>query len=346
MEIIKLHNDFRLNGISFSSIESLINYTLKNEIASHPFLIELFNDKSFIEVKTSGSTGKPKNIQLLKNHLVNSAIATGNYFNLKENTSALLCLSPNYIAGKMMLVRSIVLGWHLTIIEPKSNPLNGNEFYDFTAMVPLQVQSSLTNLHKIKQLIIGGGAVSDELQSKLQNLKTKIYATYGMTETVTHIAIKKLNHCKIESNFEVLSNIKISTDSRDCLVINAPKITNQTIITNDIVELISDNSFKWLGRFDNVINTGGIKVIPEEVEKKIAKIITTDFFISSIKDEKLGEKIILIVEGDEIQHSKLNIQNFKISKFKKPKEIYFIPEFVRTSTNKINRKSTLKLLHF
>ena len=137
MEIIKLHKDFRLNGIVFSNIKSLIDYTLENEILSHYFLIELFNDNTFIEVKTSGSTGKPKNIQLFKKHLVNSAIATGNYFNLQETTSALLCLSPNYIAGKMMLVRAIILGWHLTIIEPTSNPLNGNKKYDFTAMVPL-----------------------------------------------------------------------------------------------------------------------------------------------------------------------------------------------------------------
>lgn len=343
----KFHKDFKLNGIKFSSIRSLLLYVKENERESHVFLKYWFNNEDFVIVQTSGSTGKPKQIKLLKKYMINSAIATGNYFNLKENTTALLCLSPNYIAGKMMLVRALVLGWDLTVILPTSNPLSENEqTYDFAAMVPMQVHHSLDDLHKVKQLIVGGGIVSKSLLAKLQSLKTKIFATYGMTETVTHIAIKKLNNCVVEgSNFETLPNVNISLDNRNCLVIDAPEISNQQIITNDLVDIVSKNSFKWLGRFDNIINSGGVKIIPEQVEEKLTKIIQQPFFITSLKDEVLGEKLILVIEGKIIQHIETNIKNLiSLSKFEIPKEIFFIDKFLRTKTEKIDRSRTLNFL--
>ena len=159
------------------------------------FLNPILINHDFIIVNTSGSTGKPAQIKLKKEHMINSALATGSYFKLPENTTALLCLSPNYIAGKMMLVRALTLGWQLDIVEPSLNPLDKlQKHYDFCAMVPLQVQNSLSELHFIKKLIVGGGAVSTELIKNLQDITTEVFATYGMTETITHIAVKKLNH--------------------------------------------------------------------------------------------------------------------------------------------------------
>ena len=340
------HKNFRLNGKIFTSVAALLSYTKKQEIENYNFLQNWFNNDDFVIVKTSGSTGKPKPIKILKKHMINSAKATGAFFNLKENTTALLCLSPNYIAGKMMLVRALVLGWNIDIVAPKSNPLEGNKKqYDFTAMVPLQVQASLNELSNVTTLIVGGGAVINKLLNNIKSLKTKVYATYGMTETVTHIAIKKLNHCKENQNFIVLPNIKISKDHRDCLVIDAPKISNEIVVTNDIVEILNAQSFKWLGRFDTIINSGGIKIIPEQIEQKLTKIIDQPFFITAEKDEVLGEKLILIIEGKSIENLKNKIKDSGLlTKYELPKTIYFIDEFVRTLTSKIDRKNTLKLI--
>ncbi|MCF6349631.1 MAG: AMP-binding protein [Flavobacteriaceae bacterium] len=342
-----LHKNFKINSKSFNTVASLLFYIKENEVASYPFLEQWFTTKNYITVQTSGSTGKPKQLKILKKHMVNSAIATGNYFGLDKKTTALLCLSPNYIAGKMMLVRALVLGWQLDIVAPKSNPLDKKkEHYDFCAMVPMQVLASLNDLYKIKQLIVGGGAVSNNVLEKLQTLKTKVFATYGMTETVTHIAIKKLNHCDLKkSNFEILLDIKISKDKRGCLVIDAPKITSEQVITNDLVVLVGQKSFKWLGRFDHIINSGGIKILPEQVEEQLSKIMNIQFFIASEKDEVLGEKVVLIVEGIEIENLKSKIENLKsLSRFKKPKNIYYVNKFIRTSTAKIDRNKNIELL--
>ena len=370
------HKDFRLQGKAFNSVNELLLFskTISFEVAQ--FLENWFNEKFFIEVKTSGSTGTPKIIQLQKMHMINSAKATGEFFNLFENTTALLCMSVTFIAGKMMLVRALTLGWQLDIIEPTSSPLNNiSKDYDFSAMVPLQVSNSLKNIHKIKKLIVGGGVVSNDLLLKIQSLKTEIFATYGMTETVTHIAIKKLNNfqnfnsfgveksknmipsqaendvksCHAEhvsvSHYITLPNIKISTDSRGCLVIDAPKICDKKVITNDLVELISETEFKWLGRYDSIINSGGIKLIPEQIEEKLSKIISERFFITGILDAFLGEKLVLIIEGaSNLNLAKKVKQLSSLSKFEKPKEIYFISKFIETPTQKVNRKETLKLL--
>ena len=351
------HLKFRLQGNSFISVEELLLFSKSISIEVYEFLENWFDQSAIIEVKTSGSTGIPKLIQLQKKHMINSAIATGEFFNLYENTSVLLCMPVNFIAGKMMLVRALTLGWQLDIVEPSSTPLKKLEKnYDFSAMVPLQVANSLQEIHTIKKLIIGGGVVSNELISKFQYLKTELFATYGMTETVTHIAIKKLNHFGSvissgveKSNYKTLPNIKISTDVRGCLVIEAPKISDEIIITNDLVELVSETEFKWLGRYDSIINSGGIKLIPEQIEENLSEIIKERFFVIGIPDAVLGEKLILIIENEAIYISKEelnnNIQNLKIlSKYSIPKEIYFLNKFIETETQKINRIETLKLL--
>lgn len=369
METNNFHKAFKLQGKSFSKVADLIQFSETISKEAHSFLKDWFDEKQFIEVKTSGSTGAPKLIQLHKKHMINSAKATGYFFHLLENTTVLFCMSPNYIAGKMMLVRALILGWDIDIVEPISNPLLTIEkTYDFSAMVPLQLHNSLNEIHKIKKLIVGGGVVSNELLDKIQHIKTEVFATYGMTETITHIAVKKLNNFKDviasktkQSHYKTLPNIKISTDKRGCLVINAPTVSDVQIITNDLVELVSETEFKWLGRFDSIINSGGIKLIPEQLEEKLGTIISEPFFIAGLPDAVLGEKLILVIEKLTTERSRnalistpLNRQKNEyyqkikelntLSKYEIPKEIYFVDNFVKTPTGKINRIATLKLL--
>lgn len=334
----EIHPKFKLNGIHFNSIKELVAYSEKELPAVHEFFTEWFSNRKYLTVYTSGSTGKPKAIRLLKEHMINSALATAKYFELNDNVSALLCLSPSYIAGKMMLVRAIVSGWNLDVIEPTSHPLEKRKMYDFTAMVPLQVYNSLANLHKVKTIIVGGGAVSKTLQKDLINVRPKMYSTYGMTETVTHIAVKKLSQLNgITNYFEALPGITLEEDDRGCLVINAPNISKKQIITNDLINLIDDKHFCWKGRFDNVINSGGVKILPERVEDKLGSVIEQRFFISSIKDDALGEKVILIIEGKKIK----NIDYSALDKYERPKEVFYINKFKETKSGKISRKTVV-----
>jgi O-succinylbenzoic acid--CoA ligase len=349
MEKQMFHSDFQLNSQSFSSVDELLNYSQQLNPSIFNFLTDWFSSDDYIVVQTSGSTGKPKPIQIKKEYMKNSAKATGKFFNLKERTTALLCLSTDYIAGKIMLVRALTLGWELDVVEVDSNPLSQvDKVYDFSAMVPMQLRNSLADLHKVRKLIVGGGVVSKELINKIQGVKTEVFATYGMTETITHIAVKKLNNFTITPVFyEVLPNVTIYKDQRNCLLIEAPKVSNELIVTNDVVELISDKQFEWLGRFDNVINSGGVKLHPEKIEEKLSKIISERFFVAGIPDRVLGEKLILVVEGittGEVEESLSELKN--LSKYEKPKAIYFVESFIETETKKIQRKKTLDLISF
>lgn len=316
------------------------------------FLIDWLDEKEYVDVFTSGSTGKPKSIRLSKQAMVHSALATGDFFGIKSGNSALQCLPSNFIAGKMMLVRAMVLGWSLDLVAPTSNPLEKlQKNYDFCAMVPLQVESSLENLDQIKTLIVGGAPASSALIERLQAVSTKIYATYGMTETITHIAAKPLNHLPkgVTSIYTTLPNIQISADDRNCLVINAPRITEEKIITNDVVEIISETEFDWLGRHDNVINSGGIKLHPEQIEEKLSPFINTRFFVSAIDDAQLGKKLILLIEDSEekidtLQLSKTIKDSEELSKFEIPKAICTLQNFVETNTGKLQRAKTVALL--
>ena len=314
------------------------------------FIKNWLDENDYVEVKTSGSTGTPKIIQLEKKRMIASAKATGDFFDLKPNDKALLCLPCDYIAGKMMVVRAMVLGLNLYSVEPTGNPLESveNEGFQFGAMIPLQVLNSLKNhrnrFENIEKMIIGGGVVDSSLLNKLQTVKNQCFATYGMTETITHVAIKTLNGEQKSNVYQALKNVQFSKDKRDCLIIDAPYLSENQIITNDIIKLYSKSSFEWLGRFDNVINTGGIKVNPEQIEQKIEAFIQDDFFIASENDEKLGSKVILVIENEGKIDTDLLKQQFKtvLSKFEMPKEIYVLPQFKRTETGKIQRKQTLK----
>jgi O-succinylbenzoic acid--CoA ligase len=241
------------------------------------------------------------------------------------------------VAGKMMLVRAMILGLDLDFVAPSSHPLAHNDQkYDFVAMVPLQAQNSLKELKNVKKLIVGGAAVNKTLEKQLLKLSTQVYETYGMTETITHIAARELG----EKAFSVLPDVTVSYDDRNCLVIHAPRISEDVIVTNDIVELVNENQFVFLGRLDHVINSGGIKLIPEQIENKLISKITQRFFIASKPDSELGERVILVIEGvsQDIDTSTLYQD---LDKYEKPKEIVFIDQFKETASGKIMRKETL-----
>jgi O-succinylbenzoic acid--CoA ligase len=348
-----LHPAFTLNGLHYDSDEELLRLAKKLEKDGDDFEVDIgkfiqkwLNDEDSVKVRTSGSTGKSKKISITKQHMINSAKATGAYFNLGEKTSALLCLSAKYIGGKMMLVRAMVLGWDLHIVAPEKDALTQyDNDYDFVAMVPYQLYHSIAALKKVKKLIIGGGAVSKELEEKVQGISTEIYATYGMTETISHIAIRKINGESRSDVYKALPDVKFSTDSRECLVIYAPTIDDELIVTNDLVELLSPSEFRWLGRYDNVINSGGFKIFPEKIEEKLAPFIKLPFIVASEKDEELGERLILIVENPE----KYRLPNYSrafasLEKYEQPKKIYTISKFPFTETEKIKRADVLQLL--
>jgi O-succinylbenzoic acid--CoA ligase len=297
------------------------------------FILDWFDKKPYLDLNTSGTTGIPKIIQIDKQAMVNSALATGDFFDLRPGDKALHCLPTKYIAGKMMFVRGFILGLDMDFVAPSSHPMLHNDTkYDFVAMVPLQAQNSLKELKNVKKMIVGGAKMSKTLENSLSKLKTEIYETYGMTETITHIAAKKIG----EKAFSVLPNIKISQDDRNCLVIDAPKISNGTIVTNDLVELVNENQFRFLGRIDNVINSGGIKLIPEQIEDKLSGKIHSRFFVTGIQDPILGEKLALIIEGEKQPLDETIFDG--LDKYEKPKEVFYVSKFIETQNGKIKRK--------
>jgi O-succinylbenzoic acid--CoA ligase len=301
------------------------------------FLLDWFDGKDHIEMQTSGTTGIPKVISVSKQAMVNSALATGDFFELQPGNRALHCLPVKYVAGKMMLVRAMILGLDMEFVAPSSHPLRNNEIeYDFVAMVPLQAQNSIPELKKVKKMIVGGAALNKELEKQLLKLPTQVFETYGMTETITHIAARKLG----EKAFSVLPGVTISYDDRNCLVIHAPRISDDVIVTNDIVELINENQFVFLGRMDNVINSGGIKLIPEQIEDKLSHKIHQRFFIAAKPDSELGEKVVLVVEGEK-QDLGDGLYD-ELDKYEKPKELIFIAKFKETENGKVLRKETLQ----
>jgi O-succinylbenzoic acid--CoA ligase len=311
------------------------------------FLNEWVHKDTF-EVKTSGSTGKQKSISLSKNNMLNSAKLTIDHFELKPNNKALLCLPVKYIAGKMMIVRSIEARLKLICIEPGLYPINMlDEDIDFTAMIPTQVKNSITNkysFNRVAKLLIGGGSVSNDLKAKLQHFNTQAWASYGMTETITHIALAKLNGDDLQQGFNVLPGISISQNENNCLIINAPSLNKEILETNDIVEIDSEKSFRWIGRYDNIINSGGIKLCPEKIERKLDKLIFRKYFITSFKDDEFGEIVVLFIEGrpldDECHERFVNRIKKALEKYEVPKKIIHVKNFKLTETGKIQRDLT------
>ncbi len=356
-DVPEIHPDFKLNKLHLNNADlGRVAYNFIKEEEPYKgdigdFILDWLKPLAYLEVQTSGSTGKPQKIKIKKEHMINSALATGKFFKLPENTTALMCLPARYIAGKMMMVRAMVLGWELDLVPPSSTPLDQVfKTYDFCAMTPFQLDNSLGRLHLIKKLIVGGGAISPKLQLMVRELNTKVYETFGMTETVSHIAARRINPKKKKKKlipFKVFPNVNISQDEKCCLVIKAPQIAEGDIVTNDVVEIITYKKFIWKGRIDNVINSGGIKLFPEEIERKLNKVIDYRFFVTGLPDEALGEKLVLFVEAGfseellaELQKKVRSLKS--LDKYEIPKKIYLVQKFEETPNGKLHRENTVK----
>ena len=320
------------------------------------FLKEWHSGTPTVSVQTSGSTGTPKVFEIEKSKMLNSARMTCNFLNLKEGDAALLCLPVEYISGKMMVVRALERKLKLSVATPSAKPVqNLDVTIDFCAMSPLQVENSLHKIHFIKNLIIGGAQVSQSLKNKIsqslkdKNTETTVYETYGMSETLSHIALKQIYPVS-EEYFSVFKGIEIALDERRCLKISAPAFHPEILQTNDLVELKDDRHFKFLGRIDNVVNSGGLKIHPEELESLLHRYIAREAAFLGIKDEKLGQKLVLVIEGSENDVLKLQLNEAlkeiekTLSKNHLPKTIHFIPVFPRIPNGKLNRKELLHLL--
>ncbi|MEG0926317.1 AMP-binding protein [Chryseobacterium sp.] len=333
-------NNLNINKLSF-------NTEFEKKVEN--FLEEWLSGSEMVKVQTSGSTGVPKIFDIEKKKMINSAVMTCNFLELKEGDKALLCLPVEYISGKMMVVRSIERKLELMVAEPSLNPVQDlEEEIDFCAMTPLQVENSLDQLHLIKNLIIGGAAVSESLKNKIlqKNLKSsnRIFETYGMSETLSHIGLKQLMP-NSEDYFTVFENVSISLDERGCLTLLAPNVNDEILKTNDLVEIKNDKQFKFLGRIDNVINSGGAKIFPEALETLVKKEIPNEAIFIGLPDESLGQKLVLIVEGNESEELRRVISKILFEKkFHKPKEIIFTNTIPRTPNGKVNRIELYKMV--
>jgi len=315
------------------------------------FLNEWMGDDDFIIQTTSGTTGKPKQLRLSKTAMMASAAKTIDFFELGEKQTALLCLPADYIAGKMMMVRSIVSGMHLEITEPLSNPVMPDiQQIDFCAMVPLQVMNYIESYKtpgQIKKLIIGGAATGTSLENRLLKFPAEAYSTYGMAETCSHIAIRKLNGENRQDRFHVLKGIRISADERNCLVIDADFLS-ASVQTHDIVSITGEDTFKWLGRFDNLINSAGVKIVPEEVEASCYQLLSIECAVTGLPDEILGQKVVYIFEIDFLKKTDMPELVKKLNglqtKFWKPKEVYAVEKFPRNASFKIDRHKLREMI--
>jgi O-succinylbenzoic acid--CoA ligase len=345
-----------LNNRQFSHEEILQIYSQKLtnsllqdwEIELYSFLSEWFSDSDFIIAQTSGSTGEPKLIELSKSLMLKSARRTIEYFGLTKGNHILLSLSCQYIAGKMMVVRAIAGKMNLIPVDPASNfDLLQNEIFDFGAMVPNQVFKMLEQptgkekLQNIRNLLIGGSSISATLEEQIAQLSTRLVSTYGMTETASHIAIRELSGARKSEFYQCLPGITVSLNENGCLQIHLPEL-NEPLQTNDLAQLQTNTSFRILGRADSVIISGGIKYSPETIEKKLECLFDQRFIISSVTDEKLGEKLVLVIEGKpspilSIQEKLKDL----LPPYEQPKMILFLDHFPETSSGKI-RRSTLK----
>ncbi len=311
---------------------------------SKKFIDEWRNNKDYICASTSGSTGSPKRIRLLKRDMEISARATCKFFGIGSNSRMLLPLSADYIAGKMMIVRAMISGADLYIAHPSVNVfsvLPEESIYDFAAIVPSQIPSLVQALNKISisTVIVGGGTISDSQSRMLQLSGVKAWATYGMTETCSHIALKRLADCN--SCFTAMPGITFDIDSRGCLIVKSADMSFRTLVTNDKVILHSPESFEWLGRYDNVINSGGIKIHPEQDEQLVSALMENQpFYITSRKSEQWGEEPVLMIEGEmDIDETEvLDAMKNILPKYHVPKQIICEPRFERTASGKIIRK--------
>jgi O-succinylbenzoic acid--CoA ligase len=315
------------------------------------FLEQWLDANEYVEVKTSGSTGEPKVIRLPKQTMLRSAQMTNARFSLTENSFALLSLPASYIAGKMMLVRALAGNYSLMAVQPSANPFSNPQLhskaFDFAAITPYQLVHSANDipLCKVRNCIVGGSPVTLAMEELVQVWPVALYETFGMTETASHIALRRFNGEEKSNFFETLDGVTLSMDERGCLEIDAPHLHTEKLVTNDLVELIDARHFRWLGRFDRVVNSGGVKIFPEQVERKIQDLIDLPFFIASVSHPALGQQLILVIESENLpehlQNEILEILRTRLDKYEIPGKLICIANFVYSSGNKLLRNETL-----
>ncbi len=352
-------NSIWLNGrqISFADIRSgLVNGDTPFEKATLTFCRQWLNGQEIFTIKTSGSTGKPKSISVSRNQMQASARQTIRFFNITQQDTLLVCLPTAYIAGMMMLVRAFEAAARIVAVEPAGNPLAAcQQKVDFVALVPLQLQQVLADsasrqkLQACRAAIVGGAPLTPQLEQDLQGFPTPVYATFGMTETLTHFALRALSPTP-ETDYQALDQVTIGLDARGCLTVSSPGTGQQTIVTNDLAVITAPGRFRWLGRYDHVINSGGIKLQTEELEQQVAHLWQQTghqerFFITALPDSRLGQKVALVIE------SAASPQAFRqlpwddyFDRYARPKEILTVTHFAETPTGKIDRQATLQQL--
>lgn len=314
------------------------------------FLAEWHNDSPFVRVKTSGSTGAPKPMMVEKRRMLNSARITCDFLGLREGDTALLCMSLDYIAGKMMVVRSIERNLKLLSVPPSGHPLatvNTPSPLDFAAMVPMQVYNTLqvpeerARLMQVRHLIIGGGAIDEAMEAELRTFPHAVWSTYGMTETLSHIALRRLNGPAASEWYMPFPSVSISQTPDGCLVIDAPEVCPEPLVTNDIVEIFSSR-FRILGRKDNVICSGGIKIQIEEVERQLRPHLHAPYLLSKRQDGKFGEIAVLLTEGS-VEEARLICERV-LPKYHQPKAYLHVARIPLTETGKPARHQAEKLI--
>lgn len=326
------------------------------------FISQWHDGSDTVEVHTSGSTGDPKVMLVEKCRMLASARMTCDFLGLSPEDTALLCMSVDYIAGKMMVVRAMERGLNLMTVKPSSHPLALPDFtdemarrLDFAAMVPMQVYNSLQVprereiLGKIRHIIIGGGPLDPSLESELRGFDNAIWHSYGMTETLSHIALRRVSGSEASSWFTPMPGVTLSVNDDQCLVINAPHLCPEQLVTRDVVEMSQEHGvqhFKVLGRIDNVIITGGVKVHIEQVEQTLAPHISCPFLITKCPDPKFGEVVVMLLQGtqDDITLAKCACEK-ELSKFSRPKHFFAVPALPMTPNGKPARLLAATLAH-
>lgn len=303
------------------------------------FLASWHDEGDTLLVQTSGSTGTPKVMAVEKRRMLASARMTCDFFHLRPGDTALLCLPLEYIAGKMMVVRSLERGLRLLCADP-SDPAAGWPRVDFAAMVPLQVcrllqdEAKATWLRSIRCLLLGGGAIDPSLEHQLQAFPHDVWSSYGMTETLSHIALRRIG----EEWYTPLEGVALSTTDEGCLVIDAPLVCPQPLTTNDVVQLRADGRFRVLGRKDNVVCSGGIKIHLEQVEAELQPSLGSTFCLSHRPDPVFGEALVML----STQPVAPNVLE-QLPRYHRPKHIVNINELPLTPNGKIDRKKAWHL---
>ena len=314
------------------------------------FVSDWLSDSPTLLVHTSGSTGKPKPMLVEKRRMEASARITCGFLGLRAGDTALLCMPLDFIAGKMVVVRSLVWGLRLMAVEPSGHPLKGlTESPTFAAMVPMQVYNSLKVeeerrlLRDIKHLIIGGGAVNSDMAEALRGFPNAVWSTYGMTETLSHIALRRLSGAEASEWYEPFDGVGVTTSADGCLVIDAPAVCAQPLVTNDIAEIAPDGRrFRIRGRRDNVVCSGGLKLQIEEMEARLQPHLNVPYMISKRPDDKFGEAVVLLAVTDDME-SVCEVCRKHMPRYEQPRYFLAVSELPMTSTGKPARAEAMKL---